>query len=96
MNCKQGDLAMVVTLGGYSGAHRVIARALLGIPVRLARAYVFDEQPAWRLEQKLCLDVAGKRVIVRGIVDAILRPIRDDEGDDEILVRAGKPQGVPA
>lgn len=96
MNCVRGDLAMVVTLGAYQGPHRAIAQALLGIPVRLANAYSFDDRPAWRLEQNVRLDINGKEVEVQGIVDAILRPIRDNDGEDEIVARVGKRAGVPA
>lgn len=96
MNCRQGDIAMVVSVGSYRGANRSIAQALLGIPVRLAAGYLFEEQPAWRLESNVHLEVNGRHVEVQGIVDAILRPIRGGDGDDEIIALAGKPQGVPA
>lgn len=86
---------MVVTIANYTQSfHRAIAGALLGIPVRLTKAYVFDDRPAWRLEQNVHLDVCGKHGEVQGIVDEILKPIRDNDGEDELLALVGKPAGV--
>lgn len=91
MNCKQGDLAVVVTVGHPRNPHRAIACALIGIPVRLAEGYLFGDQPAWKLEENLHLDIDGKGVEVRGIVDAVLKPLRDNDGEDEVLALTGKP-----
>jgi hypothetical protein len=91
MNCVAGDLAMVVRLNNWRGPNRAIARALLGIPVQLTTGYLFHGAPAWRLERNVALEVNGKRFEVQGIVDEILRPIRDSNREDEVLALVGKP-----
>lgn len=90
MNCRQGDIAMVATLAGYSGPQREVACQLLGIPVRLVQAYLFHGEPAWRLERNVHIYALGVHCEVQGIVDAILRPIRGGEGDDEIVAEIGR------
>ncbi len=90
MNCKQGDLAMIV----YSKC----SPELIGSIVRCVR---FEPgptgKPAWRIDRKLH---SGKQVrpglTVEGDwwEDSTLRPIRDQPGEDETLTWAPVPSTV--
>lgn len=108
MNCKQGDLAMIVR------APRQLDD-VLGRPVRIKRLPPFDlnGEPAWFLEEQLSCVLPrggydakdeyfgpGTRVWFDTIQDKYLRPIRDpgDDAVDETLLRTPVPPGdeVPA
>ena len=82
MNCKQGDLVLVVR-GHFSG--------LLGSIAGPGVAEGSD----WSV------NIFGKTppppfLPTYGAPDNALRPIRDNDGTDETLIWAGKPQGVTA
>ena len=93
MNCKPGDLAVIV---------RARVSANLG---RIIRVTSFDpysrfvDRPGvsggWRYEgAELISSEFGLRCL--RVPDDVLRPIRDTDGDDESFSWAGKPQGVTA
>jgi hypothetical protein len=87
MNCKQGDLAIVV-----SGA-------AVGFVVTCIERYDgpwFEQDHAigWRVDIPLPKLLGGSRQPF--ILDSALRPIRPGEGEDEMLLLAGKPEGVTA
>lgn len=104
MNCKQGDLAVVV----YAELTPEMIGALVEV-VRFARPEEVvcgirydNDLPAW-----VCRPVSGRipirllsgkfRIVTeRVICDCLLRPIRPDEGEDETFQWAGKPQEVTA
>ena len=85
MNCKQGDLAIVVkSFAGNEGAI-----------VRVVSYYATHRLgPAWVIDRALPSNRRGFDTKVA--LDTQLRPIRGDEGDDETLAWAGKPEGVTA
>ena len=100
MNCKPGDLAVVV---GHEGVHDV---GCLGRIVEVIRAGsdwsdVGDSRHHWR-----CMDVSGRPMPwqdpdgswgfgdITQIPDSDLRPIRDQPGADETLTWAGKPSDI--
>lgn len=84
MNCKKGDLAV------YVG--RDIK--CLGMIVRCVRLFPFAD--AWMTDPALPKDDGSGPAL--GVWDKNLRPIRDNDGEDEILRIAGKPvdHKVPA
>lgn len=88
MNCKQGDLAMVVRV-----SHAVNNWAL-GQIVRCVSYEKLSDIDGWRLEEGITH--ADSTLEWYWIADFCLRPIRDNEGEDEILRIAGIPGEVSA
>jgi len=95
MNCKPGDLAVVV---------RSRFKSNIG---KLCRVICFSDSQHWdwKVEAISPLQHATKSMAEVGIVwpgqitqahDFCLRPIRDNDGEDETLAWAGKPQEVTA
>jgi hypothetical protein len=96
MNCKPGDLAVVVP--PYAD------RSLLGCfvsVVRIAPPKPFHSRggvlydpgmpggPGW------IVDATGPN-FPAAVADSCLRPIRDNDGEDETLTWAGKPETITA
>ena len=83
MNCKQGDLAIVVrSMAGNEGK---IVRCLTLTMYRAAFGY----GPRWVTEPVL----RGCFGEPQAPLDACLRPLRESDGEDEILRLAGRPVG---
>lgn len=80
MNCKQGDLAVVVR--SYNGQHGAIVEC-----VQLFEHPLFPGEPCWEVRPPLLLGAWCH--------DDQLRPLRDNDGEDEILRLVGKPVGEP-
>lgn len=80
MNCKPGDLA--VNVGGLPHC-----RGRIYVVLRPYDGHVFRRENAW------WCDWRGQEVHV---CDEHLRPIRDQDGEDETLSWAGKPEQVTA
>lgn len=82
MNCKQGDLAVIVKSN--------FEKAAIGRIVRCVRFNDSFGMPAWEFEPHF-----NQYWVCR---DEFLRPIRDQPGEDETLTWAGLPAdcGVPA
>lgn len=105
MNCKQGDRAVVVRpsvlLDLYTGrrielvpnhmGYIVTCLQLMYDPVLHEYGWVIDRFLPWSADCG-----CGKRHsgMTNTLPDAHLRPLRDDEGDDETLQWAGKPHSV--
>ena len=86
LNCKQDDLAVVVrSAAGNEG--RIVRCVKLTSGIGL-----LGYGPRWFTEPAL-LGVYGKPVPP---LDACLRPLRDSEGEDEMLRIAGLPQPINA
>jgi hypothetical protein len=81
MNCKPGDLAVIVRAR--------LAPPLLG---RLVKCIAPRDDDAWWVDIPLTCPVTGETWF--SVYDRALRPIRDQDGEDEILRIAGKPQEV--
>ncbi len=109
MNCRPGDLAIVVRSSRAPVRLGTIVRVLR--PALSGEAFVstcggiarfVDERPSWVVEsarpQPWWTDLSGRTRLFKQRVfwDANLRPIRPNEGDDETLSWAGKPEQVPA
>jgi hypothetical protein len=75
MNCKQGDLAVVIKSN--------FEPKYIGSIVKCVQLSNSFDEPGWIVEPQL--GNWGE------IADGILRPIRPNEGEDETLTWAGKP-----
>lgn len=91
LNCKPGDLAIVVNSKSSPDCIGLITRVVSYLPD-------VTGDPAWIVDPPLH---DGR--LFNGLerpgnwwMDAALRPIRDQDGEDEILRIAGKPQEVKA
>lgn len=80
MNCKQGDLAVIVR--ALPGAERHIGKVI--------ECREMFTSHSWLVPASFAPHIA--------VLDAHLRPIRDNPGDDETLTWASKPEAerVPA
>ena len=88
MNCKQGDLAVVVrSLAGNDG---VIVRCIQLMPAGTDDLSVFLG-PVWKIDKPLVSNWGDSSPFIN---DINLRPIRDNDGEDETLTWAGKPEQV--
>jgi hypothetical protein len=81
MRCKVGDLAVYV---GTFPQH-------LGRIVRVVSPRPWTE-PAWWVDPPLPTPEAGLDGL--SVYDSGLRPIRDSDGEDEMLRIAGKPETI--
>lgn len=98
MNCKQGDLAIIVHSEGGGEAGQ-LSKMLLGRIVRVIRLgkpqsdlHCYADL-VWFFEEPIHLVLNGKRFSANGIADFCLRPI-DNPGDDvvdEVIQRLGAP-----
>ena len=91
MNCKQGDLAVIVR--SSAGNEYKIVRCLRFIPrlLQLGRNGRVMETPCWEIDTPL-RGFLG--TIDCFISDSQLRPLRDSDGEDEMLRLAGRPVGA--
>lgn len=84
MNCKQGDLAVLVkSLAGNEG---VVVRCIKY--VGFIEWLVGPPGHAWLIDRYLPVYGGGKS---NRAPDSYLRPIRDSDKTDEIIERIGKP-----
>lgn len=104
MNCKPGDLAYAFRPGPYFGRYFfVLEAAPVGVEFKLPDGYTHLPcgPGEWVLESASgpfeVPTTTGRRLTRFGAgKDAGLRPIRDNDGEDEILRLVGKPDEVPA
>ncbi len=82
MNCRPGELAFVV--GGNFHEHRGRVVSVVRPSPVWADSWVTN--PVLRAPDGVPVDY----------LDSHLRPIRDNDGEDETLTWAGKPEAVPA
>ena len=96
MNCKPGDLAVIVR-GGFE--------EVIGILCRVTSSSDTDKDGdfCWLVRTQRAVpwfDADDPLSVIHGrngfVPDAWLRPIRDQPGEDETLSWAGKPQKVKA
>jgi hypothetical protein len=97
MNCKPGDLAVVVSSMNGGNVGKVVT------VIRLATtAEIATEMPGaiylgaiWRTDKPLEWgNKRGERCDAYLAPDVRLRPIRDNDGEDETLTWAGKPEQI--
>lgn len=82
MNCRPGDLAVIVRCQMHP--------PLIGTFVRVVRRVPDDY---WYMDSPLPKPDGGAWIFIH---DSCLRPIRDNDGEDEMLRIAGKPNEVTA
>ena len=97
MNCKKGDLAIITRKAPLEprslGAIVEIVRR--GLDMKFPQ--LEGLHPSWEVQSKTPLVMHNGVVSQYFIVpDAFLRPIRDSDGEDEMLCIAGKPEKVTA
>lgn len=105
MNCKPGDLAIIVNAKANPSLNgrivKVLRRAVPGeifvmdgVGVRLRE----DRAKSWIVESDRPMPfLSSPRVLftkTRPVQDAHLRPIRDNDGEDETMTWAGKPNNI--
>jgi hypothetical protein len=88
MNCKPGDLAVVIRIQGHDPADRLFIGRVLTV---IAPSPIWAD--SWLTEPQLWGVLDGVPI---HWADTSLRPIRDNDGTDETLTWAGKPEGVTA
>ena len=87
MNCKQGDLAVIVRSRAGNEGKIVRCVRFLGPVNYTIRKYV----DSWEIDPPV-MSFLG--TLENAFPDDQLRPIRPSEGQDETLTWAGKPEGV--
>lgn len=94
MNCKPGDLAVIVrSLAGLEG--RIVHCMRLADSCNFdldGRMVLYDGGPRWVLEKPI---VNSDGDTLYTYADARLRPLRDSDGEDEVLRTVGRPVGIP-
>lgn len=93
MNCKQGDLAVVVVGNPDENLGRII-RVTKRAELRGFLAIGADAQGAtfWEFEGNL---ICKDGFPADAVDDSALRPIRDNDGTDEVIAKVGKPKAKP-
>lgn len=90
MNCRPGDLAIIVK--SVAGNEGKIVRCIRLLPSGSDKKFVFDG-PRWVIDRPVP-DSIGLEI--SSLADCALRPIRDNDGEDEMLRITGKPQEISA
>ena len=90
MNCKQGDLAVIVKAVCKENIGKLVVVTAYQFGVELSDGRVID---GWLFEGPKMKGMGGVPVTV--IPDDFLRPIRDNDGEDEMLRIAGLPNKQP-
>lgn len=90
MNCKQGDLAVIVrSMAGNEGkivrCDRLIpgGEDITGLPTEFGGV-------RWVIG----IPMMGTIGPIYSVADSCLRPLRDSDGEDEVLRYAGRPVGA--
>ena len=92
MNCKKGDLAVVVR-SKFGNLGRIVQCLRLATKEdHEAYNVFFDNDPTWILDVPVNCSFSTAPLIT----DKQLRPLRDSNGEDEMLRIAGKPERVSA
>ena len=86
LNCKPGDLAVIV--GGYPTIN-------MGAFVTIVELAQTLNGGLWQIKSPSRPLIGPTGLLVELVDDYCLRPIRDTDGEDEILRIAGKPQSLP-
>ena len=82
LNCKQGDLAIIVKSQAGNEGKIVVCDEFLGDFELLTPSGCFTTEPCWKVN----IQLSGSFGFVDNIVeDSKLRPIRDSDKEDEML-----------
>lgn len=85
MNCKAGDLAIIVR--SFAGNEGSIVRCVEYVGVRSFK--IVGDQPTWKIDRKI-KTMSGYMSDLA--CDEFLKPIRDSDDEDEMLRIAGLPK----
>jgi hypothetical protein len=91
VNCKQNDIAVIVGFGDATSYIREAMLKAMGIPRRMVRLRPphgdgnCTADFVWHFDEPLVVRVEGVRVTIFGAADHVLRPLRDSDGEDEML-----------
>lgn len=102
MNCKQGDMAIRVQTGQLVDVVRLfVGEENFTDIAGTSFPFIHSGAPAWVVSsiggplEVLCAGPAnGAKFMIFPISDKALKPIRDADGEDEMLRIAGKPEKV--
>jgi len=83
VNCRPNDLAAVVA---------GLPECDIGKVVKVLKSCMVNDKAYWSYEGAICFTENGSTADY--IADGLLRPIRDNDGEDETLTWAGKPKKV--
>ena len=81
MNCKQGDLAVIVRGSAFQ---KYIGHVVQCVTLRCT------DPAMWAIDRSL----DGDQIAWIMVPDSCLRPLRDSDGEDEMLRIKGKPQRI--
>jgi hypothetical protein len=92
LNCKQGDLAVIVR--SYAGNEGAVVTCLRLIPnwTRPGLRGGWRTGPGWETDRNF---VKANGLVDNIVADDQLRPLRDSDGEDEVLRLVGRPVGTP-
>jgi hypothetical protein len=94
MNCKPGDLAVVVKSANRKNLGKIVRVLRLAVGVQLIKTdKSLSTDTVWQTDAKIVGHLGDVHHFVR---DANLRPIRPNNGEDETLQWAGKPESINA
>ncbi|NYT68784.1 hypothetical protein [Pusillimonas noertemannii] len=81
MNCKPGDMAVVVRIGECpTPVHEAVMRAVIGRIVTVVSLYDRQGAATWAIKEPFWLNIRGVgKTLVTGIDDSVLQPIRGDK-----------------
>lgn len=93
MNCKPGDLA-IITQGRDSG--KIVQCLHIASEPELKELHPHkDFLPVWAIDQHVRWHrPSGAKVVAPFCPDRLLKPLRDNPGEDEVLRLVGKPNEV--
>ena len=92
LNCKQGDLAVIVrsTCGNLGKIVRCKKLCMHHWFIQPDGSLIAGL--AWVVDPPV---IGWRGDVLPGVLDAVLRPLRDNDGEDEMLRLAGLPVGAP-
>lgn len=109
LNCKPGDLAVIVrnspvadgVLGMIVEVLSAAPNEIFKLPCGFFNSASTPGDPSWvcKFQNPITVKLESgefRRAVYASVRDAGLRPLRPGEGDDETLTWAGKPEGVAA
>ena len=92
MNCKPGDLAVIVMAGPKTQHH--LGKIVRVVSAHTGRSVKLRDLPHWDYVEPKLKHLDGTEI--DWIHDMCLRPIRNNDGEDEMLRITGKPQEISA
>lgn len=89
MNCKQGDLAIIVNSRNSKNIGKIVTCLELDLSTHTPYGYRWLDSPRWKVGIKIISNLGH---LIDSVADCNLRPLRDNDGEDEMIRIAGKPE----